>query len=77
MLILSIASSACRHRFLELPQAGAAAGGEEVDVAAGDGLPALRLRLHRRVLPVQGHPARRLSIREVRNQNIMHSDSVK
>jgi hypothetical protein len=38
-----VASSAHSHRFWELPQAGATAGGEEVHVAARDGLPALRL----------------------------------
>jgi hypothetical protein len=43
----------------ELPQAGAAAGGEEDDVEEGDGLPPLRLRLHRRVLPVHTDAARR------------------
>jgi hypothetical protein len=43
----------------ELPQAGAAVGGEEGNVEEGDGLPPLRLRLHRRVLPVHADAARR------------------
>jgi hypothetical protein len=43
----------------ELPQAGAAVGREKGHVEEGDGLPPLRLRLHRRVLPVHADAARR------------------
>lgn len=57
--ILTCRSIGCRSDGVrELPQVGAAAGGEEGDVEEGDGLPPLRLRLHRRVLPVHADPAR-------------------
>ena len=58
-MLMLVASSAYSDCLWELPQAGAPAAGEEVHVAAGDGLPPLRLRLHRRVLPFQGDLVRR------------------